>query len=323
MHKDVVVVGSGAYLGSTLLSTTDIAKRLGLERDWIWLRSGIESRNIASAEEGVEEMGFAAANQAIEDSGLAKEKIDGILVATISNLKQSPSLACKLAKKLKLRADIISFDINAACAGFSYAFSIARSLIMTHNIDNILIVASEKMTDIIGQDDKENAFLFADGAGAVVLSGSEETHLLGTIMSSDCIHCDDVRQESSWREAVESGVNARLELNGLSVYRWTVEIMPKRILKLLASCGVSIEDVAFYIPHQANLRIIESIVKKLGLSDKTIVAKDIVAHGNTSAASIPIALNSLLKSNRIKRGDIVIMSGFGAGIVYGVHIIKW
>lgn len=322
-HIGAKIIGVGGYYGSIKKTARETADELKVEESWIRIRSGIQTRNIATDEETVEFMGAKASEEALRTAEVEKDKIDAVIVATISNLKQSPSLACKLADTLGLKDGAVAFDINAACSGFSYALSVAKSMITSEMAKMVLVVASDRMTDLIDKHDRENAFLFADGAGAAIITANVEDHIVANVLSSEHSLQNTVDQNLNWKEAVRSGKSARLELNGLAIYRWTTNVIPKKILSLLERCNIAVEDIKFYIPHQANLRIIDSIAKKIGFTSSTNISRDIVEHGNTSGASIPLALSSLVRGNRIKNNDIVIMSGFGAGITYGINIVRW
>ena len=272
-------------------------------------------------------MAVAASEKAIADAKLKPSDIDGVILATISHALQTPAAATMVADRLGLTNPAAS-DISAACAGFSYGIAIADALVSSSQANHVLVIGVEKLSDWTDKHDRGAAFIFADGAGAVVVSPSETPEISPTVWGSDGSDFDAIISEPNWldlrnREHTKAeGAWPVLRMQGQKVFRWAVGQMPDVCRQILDAAGLTPQDIDLFVPHQANLRITKAIMKALEFPDSVKVATDIETSGNTSAASIPLALDRMRQEGVAKSGDLALLVGFGAGLAYAGQVIR-
>ncbi|WP_053737711.1 beta-ketoacyl-ACP synthase III [Nocardia sp. NRRL S-836] len=309
------IVGLGSYQPETVVSNHDLAQRMDTSDEWIRERVGIVNRHVAAKDEGVVDMSVAAGTRAIEDAGLTPADIGGVIVATCTMPSTIPNAAAQVATRIGITA-AAAFDLNAACAGFCYAVATAADIVRAGTVKNVLVIGAEKLTDWTHQDDRSTAIIFADGAGAVVVGASEENHIGPVAWGSDGTMSEVIRIDDR---------DSFIHQEGQTVFRWaTTQVAPVAI-RAVQLAGVELSDVDVLVPHQANLRIIEAIAKRLrkgGAREDLKVARDIVESGNTSSASIPMALDHMRTAGEISSGDVVLMVGFGAGLSYAGQVVR-
>ncbi len=312
------IIGVGSYLPKKLLTNKDLEKSLDTTDEWITSRTGIKERHIASPEEQTSDLAFEAARNAINNASINTEEIDLIIVATTTPDKIFPSTACNVQTKLGIR-NCPAFDIQAVCSGFIYGLSIADKFIKTNSAKNILVIGADSMSKITDYTDRSNAILWGDGAGAVVLSASKKQGILSTH-----IHADGQYEELLHvpKRNVGNKIQQTIEMQGSQVFKIAVNTLDKIVDEALIANQLQKEDIDWLVPHQANIRILEATAKKLEMSmDKVIVTID--RHGNTSAASIPLALDDGIQSGKIKSGHLLLMEAFGGGFTWGSALIRY
>jgi 3-oxoacyl-[acyl-carrier-protein] synthase-3 len=317
------IVSTGSYRPERIVTNEEICRYIDSSDQWIRERSGIVSRRFAAPDESVTDMAEAAALPALERAGLAPADIDLVLVATVTHPYQTPSSAALLAHRLGA-TPAAALDISAACAGFCYGVTLAGDLIRSGSARHVLLVGVEKLSDFTDPYDRGSAFIFGDGAGAVVIGPSDHPGIGPTIWGSDGAQWDAIVNKSSWVEYRDSGHAEwpALKMAGQSVFRWAVWQMSPVAQKALDAAGVDIADLGAFIPHQANMRIIDAMVKQLGLPAHVPVARDIAETGNTSAASVPLAMDRMLTDGEAKSGDLALLIGFGAGLTYAAQVVE-
>ena len=304
------IIGVGSFLPKKVLTNKDLEKTLDTTDEWITSRTGIKERRIVGPDELTCDLAFEAAKNAINNAKINIDEIDLIIVATTTPDKIFPSVACNVQTKLGIK-NCPAFDIQAVCSGFIYALSIADNFIKTNSAKNILVIGADSMSRITDYSDRSNAILWGDGGGAVVLSASNEKGILSTHIHADGQH-----------EKLLHVPNEKIEMEGNQVFKIAVNTLDRIVDEALISNKLKKEDIDWVIPHQANIRILEATAKKLEMSmDKVIVTID--RHGNTSAASIPLALDEGLKNNKIKPGHLLLMEAFGGGFTWGTALIRF
>ena len=312
------IIGVGSYLPKKVLTNKDLEKSLDTTDDWITSRTGIKERHIVGPNEHTSDLAFEAARNAINNASINADDIDLIIVATTTPDKIFPSTACNVQTKLGIK-NCPAFDIQAVCSGFIYALSVADKFIKTNSAKNILVIGADSMSKITDYTDRSNAILWGDGAGAVVLSASNEQGILSTH-----IHADGQHEELLHVPKINVGnkIQQTIEMKGSQVFKIAVNTLDKIVDEALIANELKKEDIDWLVPHQANIRILEATAKKLEMSmDKVIVTID--RHGNTSAASIPLALNDGIKSGKIKSGHLLLMEAFGGGFTWGSALIRY
>ncbi|MCG3040947.1 ketoacyl-ACP synthase III [Streptomyces fenghuangensis] len=316
------ILGVGGYRPSRVVPNEEILKHIDSSDEWIRSRSGITTRHWAGPEETVAEMTLAAAGKAIADAGITPEQIGAVVISTVSHFKQTPSIATEVAHRLGT-GKAAAFDISAACAGFGYGLTIAKGLVVEGSAQYVLVVGVERLSDLTDLTDRTTAFLFGDGAGAAVVGPSEEPAIGPTVWGSEGDKADVISQTVPWDDYREGGVEKfpALRQEGQTVFRWAVFEMAKVAQQALEAAGITSDDLDVFIPHQANMRIIDSMVKTLKLPEHVTVARDVETTGNTSAASIPLAMERLLATGQAKSGDTALVIGFGAGLVYAATVV--
>lgn len=312
----------GAARGELSVSNDEIAGPIDSSDEWIRQRTGIVTRSRAGADTSLMDMSVAASKEAIERSGINPAEIDAVILATISFPYQTPSGATLLAEKVGATG-AAAYDISAACAGYCYGIAQADSLIRSGTSRYVLVVGAEKLTDFIDPTDRSISFLLGDGAGAAVVGPSDHPGISKTVWGSDGDNWDKVGMTGSLVD-YRDGKTAwpTLVQEGTSVFRWAVWEMVKVAKEALEVSGLEPSDLSALVTHQANIRIIDEFAKQLGLPQSVVVARDIVETGNTSAASIPLAMHRLLAQGQVKSGGYALQIGFGAGLAYAAQVVE-
>ncbi len=327
--RSIIISSTGSFLPDKIVTNDDLAKIVDTSDEWIYTRSGIKQRRIAPKDMATSDMACIAAKRALDAAGLRPDEIDLVIVATVSPDMMFPSTACMLQAKLGIRNNIPCFDIEAACSGFVYEIEIASRMMQSGYYKHALVVGAEKLSSLVNWQDRSTCVLFGDGAGAAVLSAVEKTGvgILDTVLgaSGEGNMILSLPAGGSAMPASAETVANKLHcvhMDGKEVFKHAVKIMQEKAFEVLDRCGVRPDELALFIPHQANARIIESVAKRLKL-DMSKVYMNIQNYGNTSGASIPIALDEVVRSGRVKRGDYVLFVAFGAGLTWGATLIKW
>ncbi|MFF4482189.1 beta-ketoacyl-ACP synthase 3 [Streptomyces melanosporofaciens] len=318
------ILGVGGYRPTRVVPNEEILKHIDSSDEWIRSRSGIATRHWAGPDETVAAMSVEAGGKAIADAGLSPEQIGAVIVSTVSHFKQTPAIATEIAHLLGTGKPA-AFDISAGCAGFGYGLTLAKGMITDGSAEHVLVIGVERLSDLTDLEDRATAFLFGDGAGAVVVGPSKEPAIGPTVWGSEGDKSDTITQTLPWdvyrdQDSAEVRYPA-LRQEGQAVFRWAVYEMAKVAQQALDEAGVAPEDLDAFIPHQANMRIIDSMIKTLKLPEHVTVARDVETTGNTSAASIPLAMERLLATGQAKSGDTALVIGFGAGLVYAATVV--
>jgi 3-oxoacyl-[acyl-carrier-protein] synthase-3 len=315
------LLGVGAYRPPRVVTNEEICTWLDSSDEWIRERSGIIERRWAGPEESVVSMAVAASEKALAQSGIAADQIGAIVLGTVTHPFQTPSAAAEVADLIGAK-NAGAFDTSAACAGFSYGIAIADGLIRTGTAEYVLNIGVEKLTDFVDKADRGTGFIFADGAGAVVVGPSTEPCIGPTIWGADGSQRDVIIAEPDWVTLREQGGDwPVLKMQGQRVFRWAVGEMAAVCKQALDAAGVAPEDLDVFIPHQANMRITDAMVRTLHLPENVVIARDIAVQGNTSAASIPLAMDRLYENGEIHSGQTALLVGFGAGLVYASQVV--
>ncbi|MGW7353082.1 beta-ketoacyl-ACP synthase 3 [Streptomyces sp. NPDC054784] len=314
--------GVGGYRPTRVVPNEEILKHIDSSDEWIRSRSGIATRHWAGPDETVAEMSLEAAGKAVADAGITAEQIGAVIIATVSHFKQTPSIAAEIADRLGTER-AAAFDISAACAGFGYGLTLAKGLIIDGSAEYVLVVGVERLSDLTDPTDRSTAFLFGDGAGAAIVGPAEEPGIGPSVWGSEGDKHHAIEQTVPWDAYRDQHLEKfpALRQEGQTVFRWAVFEMAKVAQQALDASGVTTEDLDVFIPHQANMRIIDSMVKTLKLPDHVTVARDVETTGNTSAASIPLAMERMLATGQARSGDLALVIGFGAGLVYAATVV--
>lgn len=326
--KTAVISGIGAWTPEKVLTNDDLSKIVDTNDEWISTRTGIRERRIAAPGETCSEMAAKAAKAALQSAGAAPDEIDLLVVATITADHSTPSTACLVQPRLGL-VNATCFDISAACSGFVYALDIARQYILTGAARKVLVVGAEKMSAILDWQDRGTCVIFGDGAGAVVLeAGSGASRgIVSTAMGSDGALASLIRVEAGGSTLPASADTVKnrqhfIKMEGNQVFKTAVRGMAEIAEQALARAGVTVAEIKAVVPHQANVRIISAIAEKLAIPmDKVVLNLD--RYGNTTAASIPLALEEAARTGRIQNGDLVLLVAFGAGLSWGASVVQW
>ncbi|RKT55659.1 beta-ketoacyl-ACP synthase 3 [Saccharothrix australiensis] len=314
------ILGVGAYRPRRVVTNEEVCARMDSTPEWVETRSGIRTRRFAGDDETLCAMAVAAGRAALDDAGVAPGQLDCVVVASMSVLVQTPPRAVLVAAGLGASA-AAGFDLSAACAGFCHALAVAGDMVRAGSARHVLVVGAERMTDIIDPADRSVAFMFADGAGAVVVGPSPVPAIGPVVRWADGGERDALRMNTTWDEfrADPSREPPAMRMDGRRVFRWVVENVAPAALKAVEAAGLSVGDLAAFIPHQANTRMIDVLADRLGLPGHVVVARDVVSAGNTSAASIPLAMERLVRSGAAVDGPALLF-GFGAGLNYAGQV---
>ncbi|KAM9862398.1 beta-ketoacyl-ACP synthase III [Leucobacter sp. BZR 635] len=321
-HTRVLAVG--AARGDLDVPNDVLVGPIDSSDEWIRQRTGIVQRRRLSPGIDAVELAVQAGEEAIAQSGLDRADIDGVIISTISNVAVTPSMAALAAHRLGL-TPAAAFDISAACAGYVYGVGQADALVRSGTCKNVLVIGAEKLSDVVDPTDRSISFLLGDGAGAVVIGPSDHPGIGPTIWGSDGEKWDTIGMTNTFEEyraAPGEVAWPTLRQDGQTVFRWAVWEMAKVARQTLEASGIEAADLAAFIPHQANMRIIDEFAKQLKLPDTVAIARDIEMQGNTSAASIPLAMHALLAERPELSGGLALTIGFGAGLVYGAQVIE-
>ncbi len=288
--------------------------------EWITQRTGIRERRWIGEGENIETLSLTAAEQAISRAGIDRSQIGAVILSTISHYHQTPALAPQLATKLGI-PDAAAYDISAACAGFCYGLAQAESIVRSGQASYVLLIAGETISEMTDLNDRGTAFLFGDGAGAVIVGPSETNGIGPVVWGSDGGQASAIWQTADWRSAVENGTWPRLGMDGRAVFRWATSFIAQATKNCLDGAGITPEQLDVFIPHQANDRITDTLLRYLKLPENVVVARTIRQFGNNSAATIPMAMDALLSSGEATSGQTALVIGFGAGLVYAGQVI--
>ncbi|HEX5427633.1 MAG TPA: beta-ketoacyl-ACP synthase III [Pedococcus sp.] len=315
------IMGVGGYRPERVVMNAEIVDQIDSSDQWIRERSGIVSRRFAAKDESVVDMAEAATRDALASAGLEAAQVDAVIVATVTHPYQTPAAAPILADRLGIRG--AAFDIGAACAGYCHGVSLANDMVRGGSAQHVLVVGVEKLSDFTDPHDRGTAFIFGDGAGAAIIGPSDTPGIGPTVWGSDGSQWQTISQRDSWVELKETGGigSPAIGMAGQSVFRWAVWGMAPIAQKALDEAGVRAEDLDAFIPHQANMRIIDAMIKQLKLPDDIPVARDIAETANTSAASIPLATERMLREGEAPHGGLALQIGFGAGLVYAAQVV--
>jgi 3-oxoacyl-[acyl-carrier-protein] synthase-3 len=314
------IVGTGSYLPEKILTNADFEKLIETSDQWIVERTGIRERHVAAEGELTSDLAAIAARRALEMAGVTPSSVDLLIVATTTPDRVFPSTACIVQSKLGIANSSPAFDIQAVCSGFVYALTMANNFIRAKQARTALVIGAETLSRITDYTDRTNCILWGDGAGAVVLSASEEQGIISTHIHADGRHQDLLYVDGGPSMGVGKGPYMRMQ--GNSVFKMAVNTLDAIVDETLAANGLQKTDIQWLVPHQANIRIIQATAKKLGMSmDQVVVTVD--KHGNTSAASVPLALDTAVRDGRIKRGETVLMEAFGGGFTWGSVLAKY
>ena len=316
------ILGIGGYRPRRVVDNAEICTFIDSSDEWIQTRSGIKERRWASADETIQMMSVAASRKAIERAGLEPEQIDTVIVATVTHLYQTPAAAATVAAELGTKG-AAAFDISAACAGFCYGTAMADSFIRTGTSKYVLVIGVERLSDFTDPHDRSTAFIFADGAGAAVIGPSEVPGLGPVVWGSDGDQAGLITQSQPWDVALAGEERHRpvLQMTGNPVFKWSAYTMAKAAAEAMDAAGIRPDELEVFVPHQANMRITDAMFRALKLPAEVIVGRDIARQGNTSAASVPLAIEALLESGEARSGQICLIIGFGAGLVYAGQVI--
>jgi 3-oxoacyl-[acyl-carrier-protein] synthase-3 len=316
------ILGVGSYRPSRVVVNADIVDAIDSSDEWIQQRSGIKQRRFATADETVQMMSVAASRQALDRAGISPEQIDCVIVGTVTHLLQTPAIATAIAYELGTN-QAAAFDISAACAGFCHGLALADQMIRGGGAGYTLVIGVERLSDLTDMADRGTAFIFADGAGAAVVGPSDTPGIGPVVWGSDGEQFDLIRQKEDWRDiiAMDRPVLPYLTMQGNPVFRWASFTMAKVAQQALDKAGISPDDLDVFVPHQANMRIIDAMARAMKLPERVAIARDIAEQGNTSAASIPLALDRMIDEGQAKSGDIALLIAFGAGLAYAAQVI--
>lgn len=317
------IIGHGHYLPSKVLTNDDLSKMVETNDEWISTRTGIKQRHIV-VDELTSDLAMGAAQMAVKTAGISAEDIDVIVVATVTPDNTTPTVAAKLGGKLGVKAGVPTFDMSAACSGFVYALTMADNMIRLGQVKTALVVGAESLSKITDWTDRNTCVLFGDGAGAVVLRAKEgegtsaDTGILATKLYSDGTHFESLKTLGGVSSTQNAGF---LYMDGKEVFKFAINSLQQGAEEVMKMAGVMAEDIDWLIPHQANIRIISGVGQKLGLPEEKVIVT-VTNHGNTSAASIPLAISESFENGKLKKGDLVCLTAMGAGFTWGGALIR-
>ena len=324
--QHAAILGVGAYRPSRIIPNSEVIEAIDSSDEWIQQRSGIKTRRWAGPEESVQMMSVEASRIAIERAGLEAGQIDCVVVATVSHLLQTPAVATAIAHELGTD-HAAAFDISAACSGFCHGIALASDIVRAGSARHVLVVGVERLTDILDLTDRGTAFIFADGAGAAVVGPSDAPGIGPVVWGSDGEQFDLIRQREDWRDVVGSpevpgsGVMPHLTMQGNPVFRWASFAMAKIGQEALDAAGVTLDELDVFVPHQANMRIIDAMARSMKLPSRVRIARDVADQGNSSAASVPLALDRMIAEGDARSGDTALLIAFGAGLSYAAQVV--
>lgn len=321
--QHAAILGIGSYRPSRVIPNSEVIEAIDSSDEWIQQRSGIKQRRWATPEETVQMMSVEASRKALAHAGVDVEQVDAVIVATVSHMFQTPAVATAIAHELGTNRPA-AFDISAACAGFCHGVALASDMVRGGSAKHVLVIGVERLSDLTDIADRGTAFIFADGAGAAVVGPSDEPGIGPVVWGSDGEQFDLIRQKEDWRDVLkqERPVMPHLVMQGNPVFRWAAFEMAKIAHATLDRSGISVDDLDVFVPHQANMRIIDAMARSMKLPERVKIARDIAEQGNTSAASIPLALDRMIEEGEAKSGDTALLIAFGAGLAYAAQVVK-
>lgn len=315
------ILGIGGVRGDLVVTNDDVAGPIDSSDEWIRQRTGIITRRRAPAGVDVLDLAEAAAREALTDAGLTGADIDAVIVSTVTYFHQTPAAAAIIADRIGA-TPAAAFDVSAACAGYCYGIGQADALVRAGLARNVLVIGAEKMSEFVDETDRTISFLLGDGAGAAIVGASDTPAIGPTIWGSDGAQAQAIRQTHAWTDIRDGDAGwPTLRQEGQSVFKWAVWQMAPVAQRALDAAGITAEDLDVFVPHQANMRIIDQMIKQLKLPESVTVARDIADTGNTSAASIPLAIERLRREGQIESGALALQIGFGAGLVYAAQVV--
>ena len=314
------IIGTGSYLPAKILTNADLAGTVDTSDEWILQRTGIRERHIAADNEKASDLALQASRRALEMAGIAADQLDLIIVATTTPDMVFPSTACILQSKLGVK-NMPAFDVQAVCSGFVYALNTADLYIKSGQYKHILVVGAEVYSRILDWSDRGTCVLFGDGAGAVVLKRSDTPGILASRLHADGSHADILSVPGQVCGGAVSG-RPLLQMDGGAVFKFAVKVLEEVALETLDAAGLQKTDIDWLIPHQANIRIIQATAKKLGMTMERVITT-VDRHANTSAASVPLALDEAVRDGRIREGHRVMLEGVGGGFTWGAVLLQW
>ena len=314
------IIGTGSYLPAKVLTNADLAGTVDTSDEWIQQRTGIRERHIAADNEKASDLALQASRRALEMAGITADQLSLIIVATTTPDMVFPSTACILQSKLGVK-NMPAFDVQAVCSGFVYALNTADLYIKSGQYEYILVVGAEVYSRILDWSDRGTCVLFGDGAGAVVLKRSSTPGILASRLHADGSHADILSVPGQVCRGAVSGTPL-LQMDGGAVFKFAVKVLEEVALETLEAAGLQKTDIDWLIPHQANIRIIQATAKKLGMTMERVVTT-VDRHANTSAASVPLALDEAVRDGRIRKGHKVMLEGVGGGFTWGAVLLQW
>ena len=314
------IIGTGSYLPAKVLTNADLAGTVDTSDEWIQQRTGIRERHIAADNESASDLALQASRRALEMAGITADQLDLIIVATTTPDMVFPSTACILQSKLGVK-NMPAFDVQAVCSGFVYALNTADLYIKSGQYEHILVVGAEVYSRILDWSDRGTCVLFGDGAGAVVLKRSDTPGILASRLHADGSHADILSVPGQVCGGAVSG-RPLLQMDGGAVFKFAVKVLEEVALETLEAAGLQKTDIDWLIPHQANIRIIQATAKKLGMTMERVITT-VDRHANTSAASVPLALDEAVRDGRIREGHRVMLEGVGGGFTWGAVLLQW
>lgn len=311
------ILGFGGYRPQRLVPNSEIVEAIDSSDEWIQERSGVRTRHFARDDETMLDMAESAARDAIARSGVDPGTIDGVILGSVTHDMFTPAAAPMLADRLGLDSPV-AFDLSAACAGYCHGIGVASDLVRAGSANTVLVLGAERLTSVLDPSDRGTAFIFGDGAGAAIVGASDHVGIGPTIWGSDGAAWEAIRPN-----VLEDGSpGPTITMQGQSVFRWAVWSMAPVALRAIDAAGLSVDDIDVFIPHQANVRIIDAMAKQMKLPERVVIARDIVDTANTSAASVPLAAERLVREGQAKSGDLALQIGFGAGLAYAAQVVE-
>lgn len=320
---NIGLLSVGSYRPERVVTNDELCENIDSSDEWIYTRTGIKTRRFAAREESTASMAAEAGREAIAKASLQGSDIDCVIVATSTHLLQTPACAPAVAAALGATG-VPAFDVSAGCAGFGYALGVAADMVRGGTAAKVLVLGSEKLSPTIDMQDRTNCFIFADGAAGVVVGETPDQGIGPTIWGSDGNQAAAIRQDIDWLDYLENPTGPRpfLRLEGSAVFRWAAFEMGKVGQQAMDAAGIRPDEIDVFLPHQANSRINELLAKSLELRPDAVIANDIEHTGNTSAASIPLAMAELLTTGAAKAGDLALLLGYGAGLSYAAQVVR-
>jgi 3-oxoacyl-[acyl-carrier-protein] synthase III len=319
--RPVTITGLGTYAPERVLSNDELSEFVDTSDEWIRARTGIRERRISAEDELTSDVALSAARKALEDAGVEAGEIDLVIVGTISPDMGFPATAAIVADRLGC-GEAAAYDVSAGCTGFMYALAQGHSAVVSGLSRRALVIGADVLSKILDWTDRSTLVLFGDGAGAVVLEATEESGFLSFDVGADGSGGPQLNYPGSGTRPLQQGEKRFLQMNGREVFKFATRVLVSSAEKTLEAAGLTVDDVDLYVPHQANVRIIDHAVRRLGFPEEKVVV-NVQRYGNTSSGSIPLALADALRDGRLQPGSIVLMTGMGAGLTWGSAAIRW